>query len=137
MSDSLRPRGLLCTQASLSFTVSQSLLKLMSIESVMLSNYLILCHPLLLLPSILPSIRVFSNESVLQSGNQSIGAAALVADFFLELTGLVFLRVHETLNKYSLTSIKRECMFLFRKKTQMIDMKLVIIKRYSLADLSR
>ena len=116
MSDSLRPRGLLCTQASLSFTVSQSLLKLMSIESVMLSNYLILCHPLLLLPSIFPSIRVFSNESVLQSGNQSIGAAALVADFFLELTGLVFLRVHETLNKYSLTSIKRECMFLFRKK---------------------
>ena len=50
-------------QASLSFTVSQSLLKFMSIESVMLSNYLIFCHPLLLLPSIFPSIRVFSNES--------------------------------------------------------------------------
>ena len=47
-------------QASLSFTVSQSLFKLMSIESVMLSNYLTLCHPLLLLPSTLPSIRVFS-----------------------------------------------------------------------------
>ena len=52
-------------QASLSFTISQSLLKLMSIESVMPSNHLILCHPLLLLPSIIPSIRVFSNESVL------------------------------------------------------------------------
>ena len=52
-------------QASLSIANSQSLLKLMSIESVMPSNHLILCHPLLLLPSILPSIRVFSNESVL------------------------------------------------------------------------
>ena len=52
-------------QVSLSITNSQSLLKLMSIESVMPSNHLILCHPLLLLPSIFPSIRVFSNESVL------------------------------------------------------------------------
>ena len=52
-------------QASLSFTNSWSLLKLMSIESVMPSNPLTLCHPLLLLPLIFPSIRVFSNESVL------------------------------------------------------------------------
>ena len=52
-------------QASLSFTITRSLLKFMSIESVMLSNYLILCHPLLLLPSIFPSIRVFSSESAL------------------------------------------------------------------------
>ena len=52
-------------QASLSFTISQSLLKLMSINSVMLFNCLILCCPLLLPPSIFPSIRVFSNESVL------------------------------------------------------------------------
>ena len=52
-------------QASLSITNSQSLLTLMSIESVMPSNHLILCRPLLLLPSIFPSIRVFSNESVL------------------------------------------------------------------------
>ena len=50
-------------QACLSITDSQSLLKPMTIESVMPSNHLILCHPLLLLPSILPSIRVFSNES--------------------------------------------------------------------------
>ena len=52
-------------QASLSITNSQSLLKLMSIGSVMPSNHIILCCPLLLLPSIFPSIRVFSNESVL------------------------------------------------------------------------
>ena len=52
-------------QASLSITHSQSLLKLMSIESMMPSNHLILCRPLFLLPSIFPSIRVFSNESVL------------------------------------------------------------------------
>ena len=52
-------------QASLSFTISQSLLKLMSIESVMPSNHLVLSCPLLLLPSIFSSIRVFSNESVL------------------------------------------------------------------------
>ena len=52
-------------QASLSFTISQSLLKVMSIESVMSSNHLILCCPLLLLPSIFPSIRVFSSESAL------------------------------------------------------------------------
>ena len=54
-------------QASLSITNSQSLLKLLSIELVIPSNHLILCHPLLLLPSILPSIRVFSNESALHN----------------------------------------------------------------------
>ena len=53
-------------QVSLSFTNSQSLLKLMSTKSVMPSNHPILCHPLLLLPSIFPSIRVFSNESALR-----------------------------------------------------------------------
>ena len=52
-------------QASLSFTISQSLLKLMSIELVMPSNHLILCHSLLLLPSLFPSIRVCSNELAL------------------------------------------------------------------------
>ena len=53
-------------QASLSFTISQSLLKLMSTELVMPSNHLILCHPLLLPPSIFPTIRVFSNQSVVR-----------------------------------------------------------------------
>ena len=58
--------GTAAHQASLSITNSQSLLKLMSIESVMPSNHLILCHPLLLQPSIIPSIRVFPHESVLR-----------------------------------------------------------------------
>ena len=53
------------TAAHLSLTISWNLLKLMSIELVMSSNHLILCHPLLLLPSIFPSIRVFSNESAI------------------------------------------------------------------------
>ena len=52
-------------QTSLSFTISRSLLKLMSIESVMPSNHLVFCHPPLLLPSVFPSIRVSSNESYL------------------------------------------------------------------------
>ena len=64
MSDSLWP-WTAAPQASLSFTVSQRLLRLMSTESVMLSNHLIFCHPLLLLPSIFPSMRIFSSESAL------------------------------------------------------------------------
>ena len=63
-------------QASLSITNTQSLLKLISIESVRPANHLILCHPLLLLPSILPSLRVFPNESVLHIRWQSIGVSA-------------------------------------------------------------
>ena len=66
MSNSLWPHGLQHTKASLFITNSWSLLKLTSIESVMPSNHLILCHPLLLLPSVFPSIRVFSNESALR-----------------------------------------------------------------------
>ena len=65
MSDSATPWTTVC-QASLSITNSRSLLKLMSIELVMPSNHLILCRPLLLLPSIFPSIRVFTNESALR-----------------------------------------------------------------------
>ena len=67
ISDSETPWTAAC-QASLSITNSWSLLKLMSIESVMPSNHLILCHSLLLLPSIFPNIRIFSNESVLCIG---------------------------------------------------------------------
>ena len=65
-------------QASLSFTISQNLFKLMSIESVMPPNHLILCCPLLLLPSIFPSIRVFPMSQLITSGGQSIGASASV-----------------------------------------------------------
>ena len=65
MSNSFRPHGTAGHQASLSITNSWSLLKFMSIESVMPSKHLVLCRPLLLLPSIFSSIRVYSNESAL------------------------------------------------------------------------
>ena len=87
----------LAYQASLSFTISLSLLKLMSSESVMPSNHLILCHPLLLLPSIFLSIRVFSNESVLRirwpkdwSFSFSLKPSMNIEDWFpLGLTGWI------------------------------------------------
>ena len=64
MSNSVTPWTEAC-QASLSFTISQSLLKLILVESVMPSNHLVLCHSLLLLPSVFPSIRIFSSELAL------------------------------------------------------------------------
>ena len=67
VSNSLRPHGLQHCQASLSITNSWSLLKLLPIKSVVPSNHIILCRPLLLPPSVFPSTRVFSNESVLIS----------------------------------------------------------------------
>ena len=79
-------------QASLSFTVFWSLLKLMSIESVMSSNHLILCHCLLLLPSIFPSIRVFSNESALHIRWPSTGGAASEC-YSNEYSGLISFRI--------------------------------------------
>ena len=66
MSNSLRPHGLQHTRLLCPSLSPRGLLKLMSIESVMPSNHLFLCHPLLLLPSIFPSIRVFSNELALR-----------------------------------------------------------------------
>ena len=66
-------------QASLSITNSQSSLKLMSIESVMPSSHLILCHPLHLLPPIPPSIRAFPMNQLFTSGGQSIGVSALAS----------------------------------------------------------
>ena len=66
-------------QASLSFTVSQSLLKLMSIELVMLSTHLILCCPLLLLPSIFAASGSFPMSRLFTSGDQSIGASATIS----------------------------------------------------------
>ena len=76
MSDSLWPHGLQHARLPCPITNSWSLLKLMSIKSVMPSSHLILCRPLLLLPSIFPSIGVFSKESVFPSGGKSIGASA-------------------------------------------------------------
>ena len=107
MSDSLWPPWTAAHQASLSITNSQSLLRLMSFKSVMPSNHLILWHPLLLLPSVIPSIRLFSNKSALcfgHFGGQSIGVSALasvlpinIQDWFpLALTDLIFLQSNDS-----------------------------------------
>ena len=106
-------------QASLSITKSQSLLILMSVKSVMPSNHLILCCPLLLPPSIFPSIRVFSNESGLCSGGQSIGASASasvlpmnIQDWFpLGLTGLIFLQSRGLSRVFSSTTVQKHQFF--------------------------
>ena len=74
-------------QVPLSSTISWSLLKFTSIESMILSNYLILCCPLFLLPSIFPSIRIFSKESALESGGQSIGASASASVLPMNIQG--------------------------------------------------
>ena len=80
-------------QASLSIANSWSLLKLMSIELVMPANHLILCHPLLLLPSIFPSKRVFSNESVLHIRWPNYWSFSFSISPFNEHSGLVSLRI--------------------------------------------
>ena len=80
-------------QASLSITNSQSLLKLMFIESVMPSNHLILCHLLLLLPSIFPSISVFSNESVLSIRWPKYWSFSINPSN--EYSGLIFFRIDQ------------------------------------------
>ena len=80
-------------QASLSTTNSQSLLKLMSIELVMPSNHLILCRPLLLLPSIFPSIRFFSNESALCIRRPKYRSFRFSISLSNEYSGLISFRI--------------------------------------------
>ena len=80
-------------QASLSITNSQCLLKLMSIESVMPSNHLILCCPLLFLPSIFPNIRVFSKESVLHISWPKYWSFSFSISFSDEYSGLISFRL--------------------------------------------
>ena len=80
-------------QASLSFTISRSLLKLMSVESVMPSNRGILCRPLLLLPSIFHSIRVFSNESTLRIRGPKCWSFSFNVSPSSEYSGLISLRM--------------------------------------------
>ena len=80
-------------QASLSITNSWSLLKLMSIESVAPSNHLILCHPLLFLPSIFPSTRVFSNESVLRIRWPKYWSFSFSISPSNEYSGLIYFRM--------------------------------------------
>ena len=112
VSDSLWPLGLQHARLPcLSFTISWGLLKLMSIESVMPSNHLILGRPLFLLPSIFPSIRVFSNES---SGGQRIGVSASasvppmnIQDWFPSgWTGLISLQPKGLSRVFSNTTVK-------------------------------
>ena len=106
-------------QASLTITNSLSLLKLMSIELVMPSNHLTLCHPLLLQPSVLPQIRVFSNESVFGSGSQSIGVSASASVlpmniqnwFPLGLTGWISLKSKGLSRVSSNTTVQKHQFF--------------------------
>ena len=85
--------GTVARQASSSISNSQSLLKLMSMESVMPSNHFILCHPLLLLPSIFPSIRVFSNESVLRITWPKYWSVSFSISHSNEYSGLISFRM--------------------------------------------
>ena len=80
-------------QPFLSFTISQSLLKLMSIESMVPLSHHILCHPLLLLPSIFPSIRIFSNELALHIRWQKYGSFSFIISPFNEYSGLISFRI--------------------------------------------
>ena len=86
------PRTAAC-QASLSIINSQSLLKIMSVELVMPSNHLILCHPLLFLPSLFPSIRVFSSESVLHIRWPKYWSFSFSISCFNEYSGLISFRM--------------------------------------------
>ena len=105
--------GTVAHQASLSITISQSLLKFMSIKSVMPSNRLIPCHPLLILPSIFP--RIFSNESVLCIRWSNIGSSASasvlpvnIQDWFpLRLTGLISLQSKGFSRVFSNTTVQK------------------------------
>ena len=120
MSNSATPWIAAC-QAFLSITNSQSLLKFMSIESVMPSNHLILCCPLLLLSPIPPSIKVFSNKSTLRMrwGGQSTGVSASVSvlpryiqDWFpLEMTGWISLQSKELSRVFSNTTVQKHQFF--------------------------
>ena len=85
--------GIAAHQASLSFTISRSLLKLMSIESVMPSNHLIFCCSFSLLPSIFPSIRVFSTESALHIRWPKYWSFSFSISPFKEYSGLLFFRI--------------------------------------------
>ena len=80
-------------QASLCFTISRSLLKLMSVESVTPSNHLILCHPLLPLPSVFPSIRVFSSESALHNRWPKYWSFSFSISPSSEYSGLISFRI--------------------------------------------
>ena len=93
MSDSLQSHGTALLQTSLSFTISQSLLKFMSFELMMKSNYLILCHSFLLLPSIFASIRVYFNESALNVRWPKYWSFSFSISPYNKYSGLIFFRI--------------------------------------------
>ena len=107
------------SQASVSFTISQSLFKLISVVLMTPSNHLILCHPLLLLSLIFPSIRVFSNKSALHIRWQSTGVSALASVlpmniqiwFPLEFTGLISLPSKGLSRLFSSITIQKNLFF--------------------------
>ena len=109
------PHGTAAHQTSLSFTISRSLLKLMSIESLLPSNHLILCYPLLLRTSVFPSIRVFAVSWLFASSGQSIGVSALASVlpmniqgwFLLGLTGLISLQSKGLSGVFSKTTVQK------------------------------
>ena len=106
----------LWTLSSLSFIVFLSLLKLMSIESVMLFNHLVLCHPLFLLPSIFPSIRVFSNELAVyirwpKYWSFSISPSNEYSGFPLGLTDLISLQSKGLSRVFSRTTVQKHQFF--------------------------
>ena len=120
VSDSLWPPWTAAHQVSLSFTLSWSLIKLMSIESVMPSNHLILCRSILLLPSIFSSIRVFYNDSAFCVRRpKSIGASASASVlpmnnqgwFPLEFTGLISLQSTGLSKVFSNTTVQKHRLF--------------------------
>ena len=116
MSDSVTPQNA-AHQALLSITNSQSLLKLMSIASVMPSNHLILCCPLLLLPSISPGIRIFPMSQFFASGGQSTGASASVLPMNIQgwsplgLTGLISMQSKGLSRVFSYTTVQKHQFF--------------------------
>ena len=119
VSNSLRPHGLAAHQASWSITNSWRSLKLTSVELVMPSNHLILCCPLLLLPSIFPSIRVFSNESVLSIRWPKYWSLSVSISPSNEYSGLISFRIdwfHLLASKglsrvFSSTSVQKDQFF--------------------------
>ena len=123
MSDSMIPWAA-AHKSSLSFTISQSLLKFMPIESVMPSNHLILCYPLLLLPSVFPASGSFPMSQLFSSGGQSTGASASVLsmsiqDWFpLGLTGLISLLPNGLSKLFQHHSSKVSILCLSAKKRQ-------------------
>ena len=106
-------------QASLFFTTSWSFLKLMSVESMMPSNHLILCHPLLLLPSTFPSIRSFQMSQFFALGSQNIGVSASASVFPMNIqdwvpsgwTGWISLQSKGLSRAYSNTTVQKHQFF--------------------------